>query len=318
MKIKSIVINTVQGLLALQLLACSATAEKKQTADVNQQQTNYERTVALARQAEEEGQLDQALLLYVKSLDIRADDAKILYNIGNIHHQLGSNKLARRAFNQSLTLDGDNIATLTKLGILSLASKDVVQARHYIEKAVHLDQARLVSQPKAEQSAYHLPDADSLLESYNALGVLKDLQGEHLSAQSLFKLCLLLHKSANTLNNLGYSFYLTGNYILAEEYFKKAIDINPKCERAWSNLGLIYVRNGQYNRAFQTLKQVMSDADAYNDIGYLLMLEGRHQEAEYFLQHAIEASPVYFEKAYSNLEYVQLYLNDSINMQINR
>jgi Flp pilus assembly protein TadD len=112
--------------------------------------------------------------------------------------------------------------------------------------------------------------------------------------------------SANVLSNIGYSYYLTGELTAAESYFRKAISADSQFKRAWTNLGLVYVRKGQYSRAVKTFKQVMKEFEAYNDLGYFLMLDGRLEEAEYFFQKAIDMSPSYFEKAYSNLEQVQI------------
>ena len=110
---------------------------------------------------------------------------------------------------------------------------------------------------------------------------------------------------------MGYSYYLSHHYTLAESYYKKALDVNSSFARAKLNLGLIYVRTGQYNKSIQLFKQVMSVAEAYNDIGYFLLLDGRYQEAKYFLQNAIDLSPTYFEKSHINLENVQLYLREA-------
>ena len=107
------------------------------------------------------------------------------------------------------------------------------------------------------------------------------------------------------LSNIGYSYYLTGEFAAAERYFRQAINADPKFKRAWTNLGLVFIRKGQYNKAVKTFKQVMTEFDAYNDLGYLVMLDGHLDDAEYFFKKAIDMSPMYFEKAYSNLEQVQ-------------
>ncbi len=77
---------------------------------------------------------------------------------------------------------------------------------------------------------------------------------------------------------------------------------------------MVYVRKGMYNKALQTLKQVMPIEHAYNDIGYFLILEGRYREAEYFIDRAIELSPSYFVKANVNLENLKLRMNKDIDL----
>lgn len=44
---------------------------------------------------------------------------------------------------------------------------------------------------------------------------------------------------------------------------------------------------------------------AYNTVGYLCMLKERYDDAEMFLQRAVELSPFYYELAYENLDRVQ-------------
>jgi tetratricopeptide (TPR) repeat protein len=147
------------------------------------------------------------------------------------------------------------------------------------------------------------------------LAVINDLKGDHNSSLMLFKLILPVTPQDPILfTNIGYSHYLVGNFVEAEINFKKSIDLNMQFSRAWLDLGLVYVRKGMYNKALQTLKQVMPIEHAYNDIGYFLILEGRYREAEYFIERAIELSPSYFVKANVNLENLKLQMNKDIDL----
>ncbi len=283
-------------------------------------ETNIENTpeaieneLRLAQAAEQERQLDKALIHYLKILEVDNTNASLLHKVGEIQTELGKYQLAVRAFEGVLALDPNYIPSLTQLGIYKLEQKKTSDANQLLERAIHLDQQRLGNAVVATEKYIPL-DNSSPVEAYTTYGVVNDIEGKHDLARNMFMLALQLQEdSPLILTNLGYSHYLSNNYILAELYYKQAIDVNPKFERAWVNLGLIYVRNGTYNRAFQTFKQVMSEADAYNDIGYFLMLEGRYSEAEHFLLNAIELSPTYFEKANANLANVRLYIEESQN-----
>lgn len=264
--------------------------------------------ISLAKIEEKNNDFENAIFNYIQALEIDKQDTEILYQIGSLQNKLHNNDLAIRAFNKALEVNPDYIPALAQMGIHYLEIKNIDKARSFLKRTVMLDQQRLhninVSTNFTEL------DQQSPLLAYNVYAVINDLDGQHEYAQEIFY--LLLKKQENSAliyTNLGYSFYLTNNYTVAKSYYKKALDIDSNFERAKLNLGLIYVRNSQYNRAVQLFKQVMTYAEAYNDIGYFLMLDGRYKEAEYFFQTAVDYSPSYFEKGNINLENVRIYLS---------
>lgn len=103
------------------------------------------------------------------------------------------------------------------------------------------------------------------------------------------------------MNNLGYSKYLAGDRVGAFQLFERALEIDPKFERAWLNMALVHARNGDTDAAFEAFRQTLDEASAYNDLGYIYMLDGRFDEAQQFFQEAISASPTYHALAHANL-----------------
>jgi len=294
-------------LILSSLAACTSTNMVKQEA-VKPQPVEL---MAMAEQARNANNLDKALLYYVQALEVSDKKADILFEIGALQSRLGNSELAINAYQGVVNKNPDHIPALTQLAIHHLEQRKLAKATRILEHAITLDQQRL-QKHQGQITAYIALDDSSPVEAYSVLGVIKDLEGAHTLAKDLFQLALAAREdSPLILSNLGYSYYLSGNLHVAASYFKRAIDIDPQFERAWSNLGLIYIRNGQYHRALQTLKQVMSEADAQNDIGYFLMLEGRYKEAEYFLENAIDLSNIYFEKANANLENVRYHLHEN-------
>ena len=260
-----------------------------------------------AREAEQSGDLDKALYYYIQSLQFDSENAAVFLKIAQIHELRGNKSIAARAYSEALKNDPTLILAYQGLGLVNMEKRKYKQAQAYLQKAISLDQKRLAEQGAEKEGEYYLLDKKSPAKSYNVLGVIEDMYRNFDLARAYYNLTLKADEnSANILSNIGYSYYLTGELRSAERYFKRAINVDPKFKRAWTNLGLIYVRKGQYNRAVKTLKQVMKEFEAYNDLGYFLMLDGRLEEAEYFFQKAIDMSPSYFEKAYSNLEQVQI------------
>jgi len=55
----------------------------------------------------------------------------------------------------------------------------------------------------------------------------------------------------------GYEYFLQGKYEMAEQYYKKAIELNPDFENAQYWLGKVYRQTGDYNQAIQQWKEVL-------------------------------------------------------------
>ncbi|GAF84745.1 unnamed protein product, partial [marine sediment metagenome] len=55
----------------------------------------------------------------------------------------------------------------------------------------------------------------------------------------------------------GYEYFLQKNYEMAEQYYKKAIELNPDFENAHYWLGKIYKQTGAYNQAIEQWKEVL-------------------------------------------------------------
>jgi Tfp pilus assembly protein PilF len=264
--------------------------------------------IALAKTQEQDNQLEKAIFYYIQALEVDNQDVDVFCQIGNLQNRLHNPDLANRAYKRALEINPHYIPVLAQMGIYYLEQQMLGKASEFLKRTVLLDQQRLNN--KDIDSALVELDQISPLLAYNAYAVVNDLDNRHEYAREIFNLLLKRHENESLIfTNLGYSYYLTNNYVLAQSNYKKALDVNPSFEQAKLNLGLIYVRNGQYSKAVQLFKQVMTYAQAYNDIGYFLMLDGRYKEAEYFLQTAIDYSPSYYVKGNINLDNVQIYLN---------
>jgi len=167
-------------------------------------------------------------------------------------------------------------------------------------KQQELSKAQTVTIQKKAVKPY---DRSSPVWAYNGLGVLADLKGSYEEAIEYYQKANQIHpRLAQINNNLGYSNYLANNWPSAEKYFRRALNYNPNYERTWRNLGLLYTRRGQYVDALMTLSRVMGKAEAYNSMGYLCMLQGKHADADKFFDEAIDLMPSYYKLAYDNKE----------------
>ena len=265
--------------------------EMKVAHEAGQHGTTSEEAIANGDRALAEGNTDRAMFEYVQALELSGGDSGILNKIGGIHMRLGNPVLAARAYSLSLKLDPENPAALEGAGLLFLRERSYEDAKRHLTVALERDPLRW--------------------QSLNGLGMLADLDGDHAQAAAYYRQALAIPPeveqqpdNAILLNNLGYSFYLSGDWQQALQYFQQALNYNPDFERAWQNLGLVYTREGEYDRALDAFRRVMDKPEAYNNIGFVCMINQDYDEAAHFFQKAIKLSPTYYVKAHENLDRV--------------
>jgi len=92
-------------------------------------------------------------------------------------------------------------------------------------------------------------------------------------------------------NNRAIDFYNQEQYKDAEIYFKKAIELKPDYAEAYANLGALYAKFKEYDKAIKLYQECIkikpSYAGAYTNLGNALNKTARHEEAVYFHKTAI-------------------------------
>lgn len=228
------------------------------------------------------GDAKGALFHYVSGLKFEPDNIDLMYRVGMVHLENDQLNSADRAFSRILELEPDHAGALEGHGLALLQQRKFDVAKYHLIKAVHIDDKRWRAQ--------------------NGLGVISDIEKDHALAITYYQLALEQRPdSAMVLNNLGYSRYLAGEWDSAENAFNRAVSIDPQHRKAWSNLGMLYVRKEKYEDALQAFSRLMPKHEAYNSMGYVCMLEGNYTRAEAFFTDAIRFSPKYYKEAQDNL-----------------
>lgn len=97
--------------------------------------------------------------------------------------------------------------------------------------------------------------------------------------------------NATDYNNLAIEAYNKLQYKDAELHFKKAIELNPKYAETYANLGALYAKFKEYDKAIKLYQECIkikpSYAGAYTNLGNALNKTLRHEEAVYFHKIAI-------------------------------
>lgn len=259
-----------------------------------------------------EQDLDLALYEYIRSLNYpeKQYHDKTLLMIGQIHQSRFNVELAEKAYLAAINFNPENTDAIEALGLMYTKQGRVDDAKGYFVMAINQDQKRLNSGIAFNTSSISVEsvnalsiDADSPEVAYMGLGVYADVEREHTLAQEYFRKCLAIDaRSVKGLVNMGYSKYMSGEYVDARRLNLAALQIEPDNEKALNNLALIHLAKNDPQSALKLFKRQMNDAEALNNVGYFLMIQGKPEEAIPYLQQAINKKPSYYKVANENLE----------------
>ncbi|MCU7923757.1 MAG: tetratricopeptide repeat protein [Candidatus Thiodiazotropha sp. (ex Dulcina madagascariensis)] len=231
------------------------------------------------------GDLDRALFEYIRALEKEGANGETLYKIGRVHIARDDSKRAELAFLLCLKEIPDHAGALIEMGKLKMRRREYTSARELLSHAWEIN-------PKSAQTL-------------NALGVIQDMQKNHNQAQRNYIMAISLDGNKPIyMNNLGYSYYLMGNQERAEQMFKDTLKVDPGYKLAWRNLGLVYAKTARFKEALAAFAKIEKECQAYNDVGFVAMLSGHFDEAQYYFKEAIKRSPVYYELAARNAKHL--------------
>ncbi|MCM8784537.1 MAG: tetratricopeptide repeat protein [Candidatus Omnitrophica bacterium] len=105
-------------------------------------------------------------------------------------------------------------------------------------------------------------------------------------------------------NNLGVVYQNEGRIDLAIEYYKKALERNPNLFNSLLNLGAIYQERGELENALKLYKKILPprfapNATLYNHLGDIYRRKGLLREALLYFERAISLEPERFEFYYN-------------------
>jgi Flp pilus assembly protein TadD len=158
---------------------------------------------------------------------------------------------------------------------LSLAVADQMTASgHFPEAAHHLTHVRHLN-PKADVSG--------------RLARLYARMGKDQLALAEFDAAVKAHpRDAALWNDLGYYHYERGNWAEAERALRKALELEPEHQKAWTNLGLALGQAGKYQEALVAFEQVVRPAEARCNLAFVMNTQGKRDEARQLYQEALD------------------------------
>ncbi|HEY1923381.1 MAG TPA: tetratricopeptide repeat protein [Tepidisphaeraceae bacterium] len=157
-------------------------------------------------------------------------------------------------------------------GQLAESQGNVDAAIHQYNKALDID-------------SKHLP-------SLYRLGVIAAEQKKYDQSIAIWKQYITLSKDApEGYGNLGYCYELATKPNLAEETYKKGIELDPKNGPCRTNYGLMLARRGKIQEAVRMWNPVLNNAEIHYDLAGIYAQDGRKQEAKAEYQKALACDP---------------------------
>ena len=130
-----------------------------------------------------------------------------------------------------------------------------------------------------------------LTEAHNLLGVAYDRKGFGDRAKESFERAVKLEEDADTLNNLGFSLYQSGNYRAAVDRLKRAAKLAPHDERILNNLGLAYCRLGKIDEAHKAFTRATGPLTGNLNMAKMLERFAREDDAIRYYEAARQLDP---------------------------
>jgi len=244
---------------------------------------DYDQHVTIGHRHYSKGSYEKAFLHFSKALALKPEDTNLRLLRGDILVRRG---LMEKALNEYMGIHKDfpdNRQASLGVGKVYFAAGMYKDAKKYLS---------LASNGTCEFS-----------QADNLLGVIANWEGRPLNAKiSLLRAHTCNPDNGEILNNLGMSYLFLHEYEFAIVFFRKAIRKGCTPPKTFNNLGIALVKCEKYGEAFEAFRSAGDEAQAYNNMGYVLYLEGELKKAVECFETAIRIHPTYYQVAAGNLK----------------
>jgi len=217
--------------------------------------------------------------------DIREQflDSYSFLRAGMANENTGDHKGAERSFRRGLELDPENPELHNSLGWTLFQAGRSAEAVAEYERALAID-----------------PDH---VKSHNNLALALVELGRFEEAAAHFETSLRYEPKAEIYSDLGFVHARLGHSDEALANYRKALELDPECASAHLNLAVAFAQSGAFADAEKHYRQAVpgrNTAVTHNGLGYVLVRQGRTDEAVAEFRKAIDLDP-HFTPAYNNL-----------------
>ncbi len=266
------------------LASCASFSDKNNEPFMGEEEPTVEEMVLAAEQAVAKRDVREAIIQYEKALDENPAFPGLKLALASLHLQLSHYQRAETLFSAILAEEPTNRDALEGLGFCQVKQQRFDEAKATLVSA-------LESHPDSHRAMTYL-------------GVIADIEGRYEDAETFYiKALALSPKDVSILNNYGYSQLMARHYSKAEDLLIKALAMDPQnAERIRNNLSLTQAWQKKYEEAILTLSPSMDDPVAYNNVGYIALLNKDYGNAIQLFEKAMSLSPRYYQRAAVNLQ----------------
>ncbi|MEN8729182.1 MAG: tetratricopeptide repeat protein [Desulfuromonadales bacterium] len=239
---------------------------------------------------------------------------------GRIYLQQENLSLAHLHLSKALTKTSDNVEVYQLLGELFMKQKQLGKAKTTFSKVHELNpenQTALLGLGKIYRLEGDCAKAESYLQQARKLApnnpdvltemaICYDSLEQSAQAEKLYlRVVELQPANSSSFNNLGFHYMIHGAYPQAIDAFLAGSKLKREDRRIKNNLAAAYILNGDEVQGLSLFANSIGQAGAYNNAGYIYMVQNRWQKAEAAFVKALELNPSYYVKAARNLDYLK-------------
>ena len=200
----------------------------------------------LGAQNHQKGNIQTALDIYNKILEVNPDHVYTLNNLAIIHKENGETQKAINCYERAIEIDPNYADAHNNLGVIFKQLGQNQKAKSNLEKAIKIN--------------------SNYKEAHNNLGAVLTQLGETQKAINCYEKAIEIDPNcADAHNNLGAVFQELGKYPKAINCFEKAIKIDPKHINAHNNHGSVFNELGEIKKSIDCYEKAIQ-IDPNNEI----------------------------------------------------
>ena len=235
--------------------------------------------------AENRGDLDQAIAAFRKASDLAPSDADVFFGLGEAYMKKHDYVAAIPPLRRASELTPDSLPVHQSLGFALLAAGYAAEAIPHLEKA-HEYGALGIAQLQTGEPAKAVANLQTALSQHPDdpdLLFYLSRAASALSSQSTGRLLAEFPNSARGHQAMGQNYYSVKMYPQAEKEYQEALALRPDLPGLRLELGQIYAANSEWQKAEtqfrEEAKSQPGSAEAAYRLGDTLLQEGKMREA---------------------------------------
>jgi tetratricopeptide (TPR) repeat protein len=259
----------------------------------------------LGLDAENRGDLDQAIATFRKAADLAPSDGVAFFRLGDAYMKKRDYAAAIPPLQRAAELSPDSPPVHQLLGYALLAGGYASEAIPHLEK-VHEYGALGIAQLQTGKPAEAVSNLEvALAKNPDDPDLLYYLgrAGAALSSQSVDRLLSAFPKTARGHQALGQNYYAAKMYPDATKEYEQALALRPDLPGLRLELGQIYAASSEWEKAeeefLEETKLQPGNAEAAFRLGDALLREGKMQEAARELRRSDQLRPDMSETLYA-------------------